>query len=61
MPGKDLVDPVWNAMVEWHTVTNSDFARNQSRDNILGRIRAKQNGVALAAQFDSLEFKQAAE
>ena len=61
IPGKDLIDPVWNAMVEWHTVTNSDFARNQSRDNILGRIRAKQNGAVLAAQFDSLEFKQAAE
>lgn len=61
MSGKDLIDPVWHAMVEWHTVTNSDFGRNQSRDNILARLKSKPNGAVLAAQFDSLEFKQAAE
>ena len=61
MPGKDLIDPVWDAMVEWHTVTNSEFARNQSRDNIIGRLKSKPNGVVLASQFDSLEFRQAAE
>jgi hypothetical protein len=61
MPGHALIDPVWNAMVEWHTVTNSDFGRAQSRDNILDRLKSKPNGVSLAAQFDSLEFQQAAE
>jgi hypothetical protein len=61
VPGKVVIDQVWNAMVEWHTVTNSDFARNQSRDNILGRLRSRPNGVVLAAQFDALEFQQAAE
>jgi hypothetical protein len=61
MPGQALIDPVWNAMVEWHTITNSDFARAQSRDNILDRLKSKPNGVSLAAQFDSLEFQQAAE
>ena len=36
MSGKALIDPVWNAMVEWHTVTNSD---------VLGSlIRAKHPG-----------------
>ena len=61
MSGAAMIDPAWEAMIEWHTVTNSDFARNQSRDNILGRLRSKPNGASLAAQFDALEFKAAAE
>jgi hypothetical protein len=61
IPGKAVIDPVWDAMVEWHTVTNANFGRNQSRDNILGRLKARPNGPVLAAQFDSLEFQQAAE
>ena len=59
--GAEIIDPVWNQMIEWHAVTNSDFARNQSRDAIMARLRSKPNGVALAATFDSLEFQQAAE
>ena len=60
-PGAEIIDPVWNQMIEWHAVTNADFGRNQSRDAILGRLKAKPNGAALAATFDSLEFQQAAE
>ncbi len=59
--GKEIIDPVWNQMIEWHTVTNADFARNQSRENIIARLKSKPNGAALAAKFDSLEFAQAAE
>jgi hypothetical protein len=61
MPGSALIDPIWEAMIEWHTVTQSDFARNQSRDNITARLKSKPNGPALAAKFDSLEFQAAAE
>src|SRR5262249_32793056 len=61
MPGSALIDPIWEAMIEWHTVTQSDFARNQSRDNITTRLKARPNGPALAARFDSLEFQAAAE
>jgi hypothetical protein len=61
VPGSEIIDPVWNQMIEWHAVTNSDFARNQSREAIMARLRSKPNGVALAATFDSLEFQQAAE
>ncbi len=61
IPGKDVIDPVWNQMIEWHAVTQADFGRNQSRDNILARLKSKPNGAALAANFDSLEFQQAAE
>jgi len=61
VPGAEIIDPVWNQMIEWHAVTNSEFARNQSRDAIMARLRSKPNGAALAATFDSLEFQQAAE
>ncbi|HEX4302457.1 MAG TPA: hypothetical protein VHZ78_06675 [Rhizomicrobium sp.] len=61
IPGSDIVDPVWNQMIEWHAVTQADFSREQSREAILGRLKSKPNGPALAATFDSLEFQQAAE
>jgi hypothetical protein len=61
VPGASLVDPVWNQMIEWHSVTNANFAREQSRENIVNRLKSKPNGPALAATFDSLEFPQAAE
>ena len=61
VPGAQIIDPIWNQMIEWHAVTNADFGRNQSREAILGRLKAKPNGASLAATFDSLEFQQAAE
>jgi hypothetical protein len=61
MPGHSLIDPVWDQMIDWHAVTNSDFGRTQSRNTILTRLTAKPNGAALAARFDSLEYKAAAE
>lgn len=61
MPGMQLIGPVWEAMIAWHTVTNSDFQRNQSRENIIGRLKTKPNGPSLAAQFDGLELRAAAE
>jgi hypothetical protein len=60
-PGAEIIDPVWNQMIEWHAVTNAEFGRSQSREAILGRLKSKANGPALAATFDSLEFQQAAE
>jgi hypothetical protein len=61
MKGAALIDPVWEAMIEWHTVTSADFSRNQSHDGIVGRLKSKPNGVALAVQFDALELQAAAE
>ncbi|MEJ0041486.1 MAG: hypothetical protein WDM81_04475 [Rhizomicrobium sp.] len=61
VPGAGVIDPVWNRMIEWHAVTAADFGKQQARDAILARLTAKPNGPALAAQFDSLEFQQAAE
>jgi len=61
VPGAQIIDPVWNQMIEWHAVTSAEFGRNQSREAIVGRLKSKPNGPALAATFDALEFQQAAE
>jgi hypothetical protein len=55
--GSALIDPIWEQMIAWHSVTQADFARNQSRETIHGRLK----NPALGATFDSLEFQQAAE
>ena len=59
--GASVIDPVWEQMIEWHAVTAAEFGREQSREQILSRLKSKPNGPALAASFDALEFKQAAE
>ncbi len=61
MPAAPIIDELWEALVEWHTVTNAAFARAQSRDGILARLHAKPDGDVHAARFDALEFKAAAE
>ncbi len=61
VPGASIIDPLWEQMIEWHSVTNANFARGQSREAIHGRLKDKPNGPALIAHFDSLEFQQAAE
>jgi hypothetical protein len=61
LPAAPIIDRIWEDLVEWHTVTNAQFARQQSRDAILERLKAKPNGQVHAARFDALEFKAAAE
>lgn len=58
--GADLIDPVWEGMVEWHAVTNAHHAREQAREAIVGRLSSRPDGNALIAQFDALELKAAA-
>lgn len=60
VPGHTLIDPIWEQMIEWHAVTNADFSRVQSRDNVVSRLRKHPQGEALVAQFDALEYEAAA-
>jgi hypothetical protein len=60
VPGHIIIDPVWEQMIEWHSVTNADFTRIQSRDNVTERLRKRPHGEALVAQFDALELEKAA-
>ena len=58
--GAEMIDPVWSGMVEWHSVTQADFSRNQSHDAIVKRLEASPKGAALIEKFESLDSKAAA-
>jgi hypothetical protein len=58
--GAALIDPIWEGMINWHSVIQADFSREQSRQAIEARITARPDGRSLLAQFDSLEQKAAA-
>jgi hypothetical protein len=58
--GADIIDPVWRGMVQWHAVTNMDFDRKITHDEIAGALMKRRNGAELLRRFDALEQKQAA-
>jgi hypothetical protein len=58
--GSQMIDPIWEGMIHWHSVTQADFSREQGRTDIVGRLSKHANGRALVAQFDALEQKAAA-
>jgi hypothetical protein len=58
--GAQMVDPIWEGMIHWHSVTQADFSREQGREAIVARISKRPDGRALLSQFDSLEQKAAA-
>jgi hypothetical protein len=60
IPGKAFIDPIWNGMVHWHSVTTLDHARAQAREQIAQRLLALPDGPARLAAFDGLEQKAAA-
>lgn len=52
--GKDLIDPIWDGMVHWHSVTQAEFSKEQTREAIGNRLVGEPNGAALLAEFDAL-------
>ena len=60
VPGKAFIDPIWNGMVQWHSVTTLDHARTQTRDAIAAQLTAAGDGTQRLAAFDALERKAAA-
>ncbi len=58
--GSQMIDPIWEGMIHWHSVTQADFGQAQAREAIAGRISKLANGPALLSQFDALEQKAAA-
>jgi hypothetical protein len=58
--GRDLIDPVWRSMVQWHAVANAEHARQMSRAAILDALRQRPNGKKLELHFDALEHREAA-
>lgn len=58
--GAQMIDPIWEGMIHWHAVTQSDFSREQSREAIVARIAKRPDARTLLLQFDALEHKAAA-
>jgi hypothetical protein len=58
--GSTFIDPVWRGMVQWHSVTNVDWDRAQTRKGFEAMFRARPDGEALMRRFESLEQKEAA-
>lgn len=58
--GMSFIDPIWNGMVQWHSVTTIDHGREQTRGNVEALLRAGPDGAARFAAFDALDQRQAA-
>lgn len=58
--GAALIDPIWRGMVDWHSVANADFQREQSRQALHAMLATRPNGAALIGSFDLLEHREAA-
>ncbi|MEN6543651.1 hypothetical protein [Parvibaculum sp.] len=50
--GRKMIDPVWEGMVQWHSVTQADFSHAQTHESIARRLADK---PALMAKFETLE------
>ncbi|HJT06911.1 MAG TPA: hypothetical protein VJ747_08300 [Stellaceae bacterium] len=60
VPGKAFIDPVWNGMVHWHSVTTLEHAKAQKREMIEAQLLALLGGRAHLAAFDALADHEAA-
>ena len=58
--GASFIDPVWRGMVQWHSVTNIDWDRAQTRKEFQQMFDSRGNGADLMRQFDNLGQKEAA-
>ncbi|HZR83510.1 MAG TPA: hypothetical protein VFD92_20620 [Candidatus Binatia bacterium] len=55
LPGSDVIDPMWSALVAWHAVENPRLQRPILRDAIHRRLLAQPAGADLVRAFDALE------
>jgi hypothetical protein len=58
--GREFIDPIWTGMVHWHSVTNIEFSRQQTRTEFETMFRTRPDGEKLLAQFNGLGLKEAA-
>ena len=58
--GREFIDPIWRSMVQWHSVTNIEWDRAQTRKEFEGLFRTRPNGEQLLSQFENLGMKDAA-
>ncbi|HBA42313.1 MAG TPA: hypothetical protein DCZ07_04990 [Alphaproteobacteria bacterium] len=58
--GSELLDPVWEGMVAYHSTTVYDTAREQTRASIVRQLEKLADSDQLIAEFDRLETPLAA-
>ena len=59
VPGSALIDPVWNGMVRWHSVTTLEHAQAQKREMIEAQLMALPGGSTHLAAFDAVADRDA--
>jgi hypothetical protein len=57
--GADIVDPVWNTLLDWHAVENPRLAREQQRRITRERILEHPDGAGILEAFLALEADDA--
>jgi hypothetical protein len=55
IPGHEVVDPLWDGIVQWATVEQPKLAAEQQRRILNGRILEHPEGERILAEFDRLE------
>ena len=58
--GKDFIDPVWNGLVHFHSVTALEQQRQATRTALVERLGSLPDGPRRIAAFDALEPEAAA-
>ena len=58
--GKDVIDPVWSGMVNYHSVIVVDQNQQRTRETIAARLLTLPDGERRLAAFDALEQRLAA-
>jgi len=58
--GAAMIDPVWRGMVHWHAVSNIDYDRKITHEEIAEALMKRPHGADLLRRFDELEHRQAA-
>ena len=53
--GADILDPVWERMVEWHGRTQRDLAAARSRTELEARLIAERGSAAARALMDRID------
>ena len=55
IPGARLIDPAWDAMVQWHAEENPRLQREQMYPGYQRRILELENGAGILAEFNALD------
>jgi hypothetical protein len=54
-PGRDIIDPVWAKMVEWHGVTERELAAVRSRAGIEAQVKAAKKPAEARRLLEDLD------